>query len=149
MLNENRVAIYSRTSRKDQFPENQLREMRAFASSRGWVVTREYVDSELDHSATSCALNALMVAVRKKQMDIVLVWRFNRLARSVKHLVAMLHEFQSLGIAFVSLGDAIDTTTSSGQVMLAMISAMARFGRRPSECRALDKSVRAGLQEKS
>lgn len=130
-MERKRAAIYVRTVQGDRFPNNQAAELRAFAEARGWTVSGEYVDKAESPDAPS--LDKLMRAAREGQIDAVLVWRFDRLARSLDHLVATLNEFQTLGIGFVSLGDAIDTTVPSGQVMLTMVAAMAKVSRPMAE----------------
>ena len=79
--------------------------------------------------ASRPALDALMNGARKCLFDVVLVWRFDRFARSVKHLVDALHEFRSLGISFISYQESIDTTTPMGEAMFTIISAMAKLER--------------------
>lgn len=125
-----RVAIYARVSTRDQHPENQLLELRRYAEARGWTVADEFVDKGVsgakDHRP---ALTALMAAARKRKVDVVLVARFDRFARSVRHLVTALEEFRALGVAFVASGDAIDTTTPTGLMTFHIIAAMAQFER--------------------
>lgn len=127
MGNKSRVAIYARIMAQDRFPQNQVLEMRAFAESRGWVVAQEFVDSTSSGGNEPASLEELMLAARARRMDVILVWRFERIASSLQRLVAMLDEFRSLGIAIVSLGDAIDTTTSSGQMMQSLVTTLAKF----------------------
>jgi len=130
MNSKNRVALYARVSTKEQHPENQLLELRRYAEARGWSVTKEYVDQGVsgakDHRP---ALDQLMDAARKRQIDRVLVARFDRFGRSVKHLILALEEFRTIGIEFTSLADNVDTGTPMGRMAFALIAAVAEFER--------------------
>src|SRR4051794_30810961 len=114
-----RVALYARVSTLDkgQDAEVQLRELREYAARRGWMAT-EYVDSGVSGTKDSRPqLNALMQSARRRKLDCVLVARFDRFARSVSHLLRALEEFRVLGIEFVSLSEACDTTTPQGRML--------------------------------
>lgn len=90
-----RVGIYARVSTKDQSCELQLRDLRAFCTARKFVIVREFVDvGESGAKDSRPQLNELMAAARKRQLDSVLVWRFDRFARSTKHLLLALEEFR-------------------------------------------------------
>lgn len=129
-LKPQRVAIYARVSTKDQEPLNQLLELRKYAHARGWRVAEEFIDHGVSGAKDQRpALNSLMVAARKRKIDVVLVARFDRFARSVRHLVSALEEFRTLGVAFTATGDAIDTTTPTGRMTFHIIAAMAEFER--------------------
>jgi len=139
----NRVAIYARISTidKGQDVELQLRELRAFAKARGWRILQEYVDEGISGSqARRPALDRLLAACRRRQTDVVLVWRLDRLGRSLKHLIMTLDEFQSLGVAFVSLHEQLDCTTATGQLLLHLLGAFAEFERA-----IIRERVKAGL----
>lgn len=125
-----RVGIYARVSRAEQHPENQLLELRRYAEARGWVIADEYVDHGVSGALDSRpALNKLMDAVRKRRLDRVLVARFDRFGRSVKHLILALDEFRNLGVQFTSLADNVDTGTPMGRMAFALIAAVAEFER--------------------
>lgn len=128
---ERRVAIYCRTSTTDkQDPEMQLRELREFARLRGWQVVSEYVDQGYSGRTTERpSLKRLMGDARKRECDIVLVWKLDRFARSLREIVNSLHELNDLGIEFVSLKDALDLTTSQGRLMLGIVASFAQFER--------------------
>lgn len=129
-MTPHRVGIYARVSTKDQTAENQLIQLRDFAAARGWRVVEEFTDVGCSGSKDSRpALNRLMDAARKRRIDVVLVWKFDRLARSTKHLVTAMEEFRELGIAFVAQQDAVDTTTAAGKMVFVIIAAMAEFER--------------------
>ena len=139
----NRVAIYARVSTTDkgQDVELQLRELRTFAQTRGWGIHQEYLDEGVSGSRLHRpALDRLLTACRRRQVDIVLVWRLDRLGRSLKHLIMTLDELQSLGIAFVSLHEQLDCTTATGQVLLHLLGAFAEFERA-----IIRERVKAGL----
>jgi DNA invertase Pin-like site-specific DNA recombinase len=127
-----RVALYARVSTLDkgQDPELQLTELRAFCASRGWTVSGEYVDRGVSGSKESRPqLDQMITAARKREIDVVLVWKLDRFARSLKHLITAVADFEALGVQFVSLRDAVDLTTPSGRLMFQVIGAMAEFER--------------------
>ncbi|MFZ1137728.1 MAG: recombinase family protein [Candidatus Sulfotelmatobacter sp.] len=125
-----RAAIYARVSTKDQSCELQLRDLRAFCTARSFTLVREFVDvGESGAKDSRPQLNELMEAARKRQVDAVLVWRFDRFARSTKHLLLALEEFLSLGIQFISYQENIDKTTPLGQALFTIVSAVAQLER--------------------
>ena len=130
MAKVKQVALYSRVSTADQCPENQLIELRRYVAERGWSVQGEYTDAGVSGTkASRPALDRLMEVVRKRRVDAVLVWRFDRFARSVKHLVLALDEMRSLGIGFISYQENIDTVSALGQAIFTIIAAMAALER--------------------
>lgn len=139
-----RVCLYARvsTSNGHQDPELQLRELRAFAAARGWTVTGEFTDVGVSGSKDRRPkLDLLMAGAKSRAFDILLVWKLDRFARSLKHLVTALAEFEALGVQFVSLRDNLDLTTPSGRLMFHVIGAMAEFERA-----LIQERVRAGLR---
>lgn len=125
-----RTAIYARVSTKDQNCALQLDALRSYCASRGWEIVREFVDHGFSGAKDSRpALNELMSWSAQRRIDAVVVWRFDRFARSVRHLVSALEDFQKLGISFVSYSEQLDTTTSMGRAMFAIIAAMAQLER--------------------
>ena len=137
------VALYARvsTSNGHQDPEMQLRELREFCSRRGWKVAKEYVDYVSGSKDSRPAINQLMADAGQRKIDAVLVWKLDRFARSLKHLVNALAEFDALGVAFVSLRDNLDLTTPAGRLMFQIIGAMAEFERA-----LIQERVKAGLR---
>lgn len=125
-----RVALYVRVSTREQHPETQLLQLRDYAAVRGWQVVEEFVDHGVsgakDHRP---ALTRLMAAARKRQIDRVLVSRFDRFGRSVRHLVLALEEFMALGVEFTSIADQVDTATPMGRMAFTLIAAFAEFER--------------------
>src|SRR6266480_849414 len=126
-----RVALYARVSTlHGQDPELQLSELREHAIRRGWTVYRDYVDRGVSGSRESRpALNQLLIDAQRRRFDAIAVWKLDRFARSLKHLVNSLAEFEALGVAFISLRDNLDLTTPSGRLMFQIIGAMAEFER--------------------
>ena len=150
-----RAALYARVSTLDQEPENQLAELRRYVAARDWVPI-EYVDQGVsgakDHRP---ALDRLVADARRRQVDTVVVWRLDRLGRSLKHLVTLLDEFHAVGVGFVSLGEGIDLHTPAGRLQLHILAALAEFERaRIAErvaaglARAKQNGTRLGRPEK-
>src|SRR6202163_4890657 len=125
-----RIGIYARVSTKDQSCELQLRDLRTFCAARGFDLVREYVDVGQSGAKDSRPeLNILMDDARKRQFDAIVVWRFDRFARSTKHLLSALEEFRSLGIQFISYKENIDTSSALGQALFTIVSAVAQLER--------------------
>src|SRR5689334_26770 len=126
------AVLYARVSTKNngQNPESQLLPLRDYASNRGLTVVAEYVDHGVSGAKERRPrLDALMTAARKGQFDTVIVWKFDRFARSTRHLVQALEEFQSLGIHFISLTESIDTSTPMGRMVFTVLGAVAELER--------------------
>ena len=125
-----RIGIYARVSTKDQSCELQVRDLRAYCAARGFDLVREYVDVGQSGAKDSRPeLNKLMDDARKRQFDAIVVWRFDRFARSTKHLLSALEEFRSLGIQFISYQENIDTSSALGQALFTIVSAVAQLER--------------------
>lgn len=136
-----RVGIYARVSTLDQEPENQLLELRKYVAARGWTITKEYVDKGVSGSKDSRpALNDLLRDAKRRRLDVVVVWRLDRLGRNLKHLIMLMDDIQALGVKFVSLAEGIDCTTAAGQLQLHLLGAVAEFER----ARIVER-VKAGL----
>ncbi len=132
MAGSNSAAIYARVSTKNhgQDPNTQLIPLRDYAAARGLVITEEYVDVGVSGAKVSRpALDRLMADARRRQFATVLVARFDRFARSTRHLVLALEDFQALGIDFISLSESIDTSTPMGKMVFTVISAVAELER--------------------
>jgi DNA invertase Pin-like site-specific DNA recombinase len=138
-----RVALYARVSTLNgQDPEMQLSELREYASRRGWTIITEYVDQGVSGSKESRPqLNQLMTDAHRRKFDAVLVWKIDRLGRSLKHLVNALADLSAYGVAFVSFRDNLDLSTPSGRLMFQIIGAMAEFERS-----LIQERVKAGLR---
>jgi DNA invertase Pin-like site-specific DNA recombinase len=136
-----RAAVYARVSTIDQTCENQLLEVRRYCDARGWPIQREYVDHGISGAKDRRpALDQLIADARRRRFDCVVCWRLDRLGRNLKHLITLLEEFQALGIAFVSLAEGIDATTSAGKLQMHILGAIAEFERE-----RIVERVRAGL----
>jgi DNA invertase Pin-like site-specific DNA recombinase len=137
------TAIYARVSTSNgQDPEMQLRELREYCQRRGWQLKGEYIDSGISGMKNSRPeLNRLMADAHKRLFDAVVVWRFDRFARSVSHLLRALETFSSLGIQFVSLSEQVDTSTPAGKMVFTVLGAVAELERS-----LIVERVRAGLR---
>lgn len=123
-----KVALYARVSTSDQRADLQLDGLRALADQRGWRVVAEYVDEGVSGTRDRRpALDRLMTDAHRGRFGIVAVWRFDRFARSVRHLVMALDDFRERGIDFVSMNDAIDTSTPTGRMLFGVVAAMSQF----------------------
>ncbi len=139
-----KTAIYARvsTANNGQSPEMQLRELREYASRRGWTVAGEYVDLGISGTKEKRpALDRLMADAHKRRFDVIVVWRFDRFARSVSHLLRALETFQALGIEFVSLSESVDTSTPTGKMVFTVLGAVAELERS-----LIVERVKAGLR---
>lgn len=137
-----KVALYARVSTEGQDPEVQLAALRAHAALRGWEVAEEFVDRGFSGTKDRRpALDRLMEAAWAGKFPVVLVWRFDRFARSVKHLLSALETFRGLRVDFISLQEQFDTSTPIGHAMFTIIGAMAQLERD-----IIRERVRAGLE---
>jgi len=142
ILTNNRTAIYLRVSTADQKPDLQFDDLRAYAERAGLDIVHEYLDVAVSgRKQGRPQLDALMQAARNYAFDSVLVWKFDRFARSTKHLLTALEEFDHLGIRFVSIQDQIDTTSPMGKAMFTLIGAMAEL-----ESSLISERVTAGMK---
>jgi len=124
-----RAGLYARVSTDEQDEGMQLREMREFCDRRKWS-TEIFADPGYSGAKVSRpALDRMMQLCRKRKLDVVVVYRFDRFARSVKQLVDALAEFDRLGIQFVSLHDDLDTSTPSGRLLFHIAAAFGEFER--------------------
>jgi len=124
-----KAAIYARVSTAEQTCENQLLELRQYAAARRWSAI-EYVDVGVSGPKDRRqALDELVVAARRRQIDVVVCWRLDRLGRNLRHLIVLIDELQALGVAFISLGEGIDCTTPAGKLQLHILAALAEFER--------------------
>ncbi|HEV2381603.1 MAG TPA: recombinase family protein [Terriglobia bacterium] len=135
-----RAGLYARVSTNDQQTlAMQSRAMREYVARRGWTITLQV--REIGSGATRReAREELLDAARRREIDVVLVWRLDRWGRSVTDLLATLQELEHLGVGFVSLTEALDLTTAAGRAMAAMLAVFAAFERE-----ILQERTRAGL----
>ena len=134
------VALYARVSTLDQNCEVQLEELRRYAGKR-FARFNEYTDTGVSGTQRHRPqLDMLLRDARKRLFDVVLVWKFDRFARSLKQLIESLEEFKALGIDFISLTEGVDTTTPAGQLLFHIVGAVAQFERD-----LIAERVRAGM----
>jgi DNA invertase Pin-like site-specific DNA recombinase len=139
-----RTAIYARvsTANNGQDPTMQTRELREYCERRGWEVAGQYVDVGISGSKEKRPeLDRLMADAHKRRFDVVAVWRFDRFARSVSHLLRALETFNALGVAFISLSEQMDTTTPTGKMVFTVLGAVAELERS-----LIVERVKAGLR---
>ena len=135
-----RAGLYARVSTTDQQTiPLQIRALREYAARRGWSITLQV--KEVGSGASERQLREkLLDAARRREIDVVLVWRLDRWGRSVADLLATFQELDHLGVGFVSLTEALDLTTPAGRAMAALLAVFAEFERE-----ILRERVRAGL----
>src|SRR5580658_4152202 len=138
-----RAAVYARvsTSNHGQDPGLQLREFSDYAERRGWTVAGEYVDVGISGAKDRRPeLDRLMADARRRRFEAVVVYRYDRFARSLRHLVNALEEFRALGIQFVSLHEGVDTSTPNGRLIFGIFASIAEFERE-----LIRERVRSGI----
>ncbi len=139
-----KAAIYARVSTTNQGQDvsMQTRELHEYCERRGWQIVSEYIDEGVSGVKDSRPeLNRLMSNAHRRRFDCVVVWKFDRFARSVTHLLRALETFNALGIAFVSLSEQIDTTTPAGRMVFTVLGAVGELERS-----LIAERVRAGLR---
>ena len=136
-----RAGLYARVSTNDQQTiPLQIRALREYAARRGWTIALQV--KEIGSGASQRQLRErLLQAARRQEIDVVLVWRLDRLGRNLKHLITLLEDLQALGIAFVSLAEGIDATTPAGKLQMHILGAIAEFERA-----RIAERVKAGLR---
>ena len=124
-----RAALYVRVSSVDQHPETQLCDLRPLAAARGYEIVGEYSDTISGSKAKRPGLDQLMADARRGRFDVVLVWAFDRVARSVKHFLEILDDLNRLNVEFVSFRENIDTGGPLGRAMVVIVGAIAELER--------------------
>ena len=123
-----KVCIYARVSTNEQNVETQLQALRQYAKARGWEVLNEYVDEGISGSeARRPALDLMMQHARYKWFKVLLVWKFDRLFRSVPHMLEALDRLRTLDIDFVSMTESIDTSSAMGKMVFTFLAAVGEF----------------------
>src|SRR6267142_2078030 len=137
-----RVALYARVSTVNhgQDPELQLRELREHCSRQGWTIVREYID-EVSSAKVRPHLEELLVDAAQRQFDAVIVWKFDRVARSALELCTILERLNKLSVTFTSLTEQIDTATAAGKLVFTVLGAVAEMERS-----LIRERVKAGLR---
>jgi DNA invertase Pin-like site-specific DNA recombinase len=139
-----KIALYARVSTTDkgQDPQMQLRELREYCERRKLDIVGEYIDNGISGSKESRPeLNRLMADANRRKFDAVLVWKFDRFARSTSHLLKALETFQRLKIDFVSLTEGIDTSTPVGAMVFTILGAVGQMERE-----LIRERIRAGVR---
>jgi DNA invertase Pin-like site-specific DNA recombinase len=139
-----RVAIYARvsTSNSSQDPSLQTRELQEYCERRGWELAGEFVDVGISGAKDRRPeLDRLMADAHRRRFDAVVVWKFDRFARSVSHLLRALETFRALGIEFVSFSEQLDTSTPAGKLVFTVLGAVAELERS-----LIVERVRAGMR---
>src|SRR5438876_11698465 len=136
-----RVACYLRVSTNEQTVENQRNDLRAYCTARGWDNVTEYSDTASGTRERRPGLDRLVSEVKARKVDVVVVAAFDRLGRSLRHLVETLELFRHLDVEFISLREQIDTGSPLGQAVFTIIAAVAQLERSP-----IVERVKAGLR---
>jgi DNA invertase Pin-like site-specific DNA recombinase len=136
-----RAALYLRVSSLDQHPETQLYDLQLLASQRGYEVVKIYTDKISGAKARRPALDQLLADARRRRFDVVVVWAFDRMARSVRHFLEVLDELSQLNVEFVSHRENIDTGGALGRAMIVIVGAIAELERS-----LITERVRAGMR---
>lgn len=136
-----RCALYVRVSTTDQNPEMQHVELNAYASARNFNVTHTYEDRASGTNTNRPAFKEMLSSARARQIDLILVWKLDRFARSMRDLVVHLQELDDIGVKFVSLRDQFDLTTAAGRLMMNVVGSFAQF-----EASLISERVKSGIE---
>jgi len=137
-----RCAIYARVSTNDQSVDMQTRDLRKSADGRGFEVVKEYTDEGQSGAKNSRpALDRMLADAKAGKFEIILVWRLDRLGRSLAHLLRLLEDFKSWNVELVSFSEGLDFTTSSGRLFYQLLGAFAEFERE-----TIRERVRSGMR---
>ena len=136
-----RAALYLRVSTIDQHPESQLHDLRGLAAQRGFEIVQEYTDRISGVKAKRPGLDQLMADARRGKFDVLLIWAFDRLARSVRHLLEVLDELNRLQVEFISFRENIDTGGPLGRALIVIIGAISELERN-----LIIERVRSGMR---
>ncbi len=136
-----RAALYMRVSTVDQHPETQTLDLRQLAAQRGFEIVQEYVDRISGAKARRPGLDQLMRDARHGRFDVLVVWAFDRIARSTRHFLEVLDELNHLGVEFISFREQIDTGGPLGRAIVVIIGAISELERN-----LIIERVRAGMR---
>lgn len=136
-----RAALYLRVSTLDQHPETQMYDLRGLAAQRGIEIVHEYSDRISGAKAKRPGLDQLLADARRGKFEIVLVWAFDRIARSTRHFLEVLDELNHINVEFVSFRENIDTGGPLGRAIVVIIGAIAELERN-----LIIERVRAGMR---
>lgn len=135
-----KVAIYLRVSTQDQNCDLQREDLLQYTNSREWNVFQVYEDKATGTNSNRSSLKQMLQDARHRRFDVLICWKLDRIARSLKDLVTIIQELTELGVSFVALKDSVDLTTSAGRLMLHIIGSFAQF-----EADIIKERVRSGL----
>ena len=136
-----RAVLYMSVSTVDQHPETQMYDLRQLATQRGYEIVNEYTDTISGAKAKRPGLDQMMADAHRGRLDVVLVWAFDRVARSVKHFLEVLDQLNHSNIEFVSFRENVDTGGPLGRAMIVIIGAIAELERN-----LIIERVRAGMR---
>lgn len=138
-----KCALYARVSTADQHVETQLYDLRLFAQQRGYEIVAEYTDVVSGTKSKRLGLDTMMKDARKKKFSVVAVAAFDRMARSVRHFLAVMDELNDLGIEFISRRENIDTSGAMGRLFVTLIGCIAEL-----EADLIKERIRAGMRRR-
>lgn len=138
-----RAALYVRVSTVDQHPETQVLDLRQMAAQRGYEIVKEYTDTISGAKSKRPGLDQLMADARRRRFDVVVVWAFDRVARSVRHFLEVLDELKNIGVEFVSFRESIDTGGPLGRAMIVIVGAIAELERN-----LIVERIKAGMRRR-
>lgn len=141
MSDSKRVCVYLRVSTQDQNTALQKAELEQYCLARGLSISHIYEDKATGTNTARPEFQSMLKNARSRRFDVLLVWKLDRFARSLKDLVNNLTELTELGLEFISLKDNLDLSTSAGRLMLHMLGAFAEF-----EAALIKERVRAGIE---
>lgn len=124
-----KAALYVRVSTVDQHPETQTHDLHQMAAARGFEIVREYEDKISGSKSKRPGLDALLNDARRHRFDVVMVWAFDRMARSVRHFLEVLDELNHLNIEFVSFRENVDTGGPLGRALVVILGAISELER--------------------
>ena len=145
-----RIGIYARVSTRDQYNETQLQQVRQWVQAReGWHVVKEYADTATGARFSRKGLDAMLRDAKACRFDMLVVYKLDRLGRSVSHLLALLEELRGYGVGFAATSQGIDTSTAGGRMLLGFLAVIAEFEReliRERTAAGLERARASGIK---
>jgi len=137
-----KVLIYARCSKDEQHPEKQINLLRGYAEKHAMIIEGAYQDIITGRSSTRPELTRMISRIREGGIDAVLIYKLDRLGRSVQHLIQLSQEFQKKGVDIICVTQPIDTTTPSGKMFFVILGAIAEF-----EADLISERTKMGLRK--